>query len=122
MHGLWLPSGKLGRAGERAELSIQRSIPLDQWDYCKETKNNNSNAAKLLNQYFDEVKRKLHQYQIDIEDRGEEVTAEALKNAFTGIEKDSKTILQVFKEHNDRCKSLIGIDFGRFCTPLKMFS
>jgi len=66
--------GRVTINGQRAEFSIQRSIPLDQWDYFKETKNNNSNAAKLLNRYFDEVKRKLHQYQIDIEDRGEEVT------------------------------------------------
>ena len=105
--------GRVTINGERAEFSIQRSILLDQWDYFKETKNNNSNSAKLLNRYFDEVKRKLHQCQIDIEDRGEEVTAEALKNAFIGIDKDSKTILQVFKEHNDRCKSLIGIDFAQ---------
>ncbi len=104
--------GRVTINGQRAEFSIQRSIPLDQWDYFKKTKNNNSNAAKLLNRCFDEVKRKLHQYQIDIEDRGEEVTAEALKNAFVGVDKNSKTILQVFKEHNDRCKSLIGIDFA----------
>ncbi|MBE0573499.1 hypothetical protein IH575_01180 [Candidatus Dojkabacteria bacterium] len=93
--------GRVTINGERAEFSIQGSISLEQWDYFRRTKNNNSNAAKLLNRYFDEVKRKLHQYQIDIEDRGEEVTAEALKNAYLGINKESKTILQVFKEHND---------------------
>jgi len=34
------------------------------------------------------------------------------KNAYLGIDHDSKSILGIFKEHNTRCKELIGIDLA----------
>ncbi len=52
-------------------------------------------------------------HRITLEERENEVSATGLKDAFMGISKDKKTLLQVFKEHNDRCKSLIGIDFAQ---------
>ena len=49
---------------------------------------------------------------MELEERGKKVSAISLKNAYLGIDNDDRTILEIFKEHNERCKSLINIDFA----------
>jgi len=98
--------------GKKAEFGLQKGISANDWEKFKEGKSANSNLYRQLNSYFDFVKMKLRDIRINLEERKIEVTASGLKDAFMGISRDSKTILQVFKEHNDRCKSLIGIDFA----------
>ena len=49
---------------------------------------------------------------MELEEQDIEVSASVLKNAFLGIDEDTKTILEVFSEHNKRCKSLINIGFA----------
>ena len=98
--------------GQRCDFGLQKSIPEDQWNIKKECIRGNSLNAKQLNLYFDFVKMKLLEHKINLEESGKKVTPLGLKKAFKGVEENNKTILQVFKEHNDRCKSLIGIDFA----------
>ncbi len=61
---------------------------------------------------MDLVKNKLYGYKLEFEEKGLEVTASALRNSYLGIEENPRTILLVFREHNERCKSLINIDFA----------
>jgi len=49
------------------------------------------------------------------------LTAEGIRRAYFGIEETGKTILQVFGEHNERCKSLIGIDFAGTYSFIKQY-
>jgi site-specific recombinase XerD len=58
------------------------------------------------------LKGKLHQIRIEIEEHGKQFTASLLKKSYLGINDEDKTILEVFKEHNERCKNLINIDFA----------
>ncbi len=98
---------------QRAEFTVQRSIEVDQWDSQKGCVKGYSKKANQLNSYFESIKAQLHQYKLDLSERGKLVTAYSLKNSYLGIDVDSKTILEVFKEHNERCKSLIDIDFAQ---------
>jgi len=67
---------------------------------------------KLLNSSFDVVKRRLHDIKMEHEELGKKVSAISLKNFYLGIENGDRTILEIFREHNERCKSLINIDFA----------
>ena len=98
--------------GERAEFGIQEGVDMKEWDAYQTNQKRNSTSSRYLNALFDHIKFKLHNKKMSLEDEGKVVTATSLKNAYLGIEEEDKTLLQVFREHNDRCKSLIGIDFA----------
>ncbi len=99
--------------GKRAEFALQRSIEINEWDNRRGYASGHSKRSRQLNSYIDFVKGKLHQHRIYLEERGKQLTAPLLKNAYLGIDKDEKSILSVFRDHNERCKSLINIDRGQ---------
>ena len=47
-----------------------------------------------------------------MEEQGRDVTAMDLKNVYLGIDGSDKTILQIFKEHNEKIEGLINKDFA----------
>jgi len=98
--------------GQRAEFRLQESIIVDHWDTEKGRARGYTKNAKQLNSYLDLVKMELRHHKLVLEEKGKQVTPLALKNAYLGIDDSGKTILEVFKEHNERCKSLINIDFA----------
>lgn len=98
--------------GLRAEFSLQKSIDEDQWNKEKGCVKGYTADARKFNLSLDLVKNKLYGHKLEIEEDGKELTAVLLKNAYLGIEENPKTILGVFKEHNEWFKSLIGIDFA----------
>ena len=98
--------------GKRAEFRAQRSIDPKQWDSKKGCARGYSKAANDLNSHFDLIKAQLQQHKMVLSEQGKMITAESLKNAYLGLDEDSKTILEVFQEHNDRCKGLVNIDFA----------
>ena len=97
---------------QRSEFSLQKSIEESQWDNKRGCAKGYSKSAKNLNSYIDFVKNELYTHKRKMEEYGKRITAVTLKNTYLGIDEDNKTILEVFKEHNDRCKSLINIDFA----------
>ena len=99
--------------GQRCDFGLQRSISVDDWNPAKGCLLGHSKDVKKQNSQLDFVKMKLMEHKVDLEERGIKVTALGLKNAFRGIDENEKTILEVFQQHNDRCKSLIGIDFAQ---------
>jgi site-specific recombinase XerD len=98
--------------GLRAEFALQKSIDEHQWNPEKGCVRGSNSDARKFNLSLDLVKNKLYGHKLEIEEEGKEVTAAGLKNAYLGIEDDSKTILGVFNEHNERCKGLINIDIA----------
>ena len=98
--------------GTRAEFRIQRSVKAKEWNTANGLVKDSSMDADLLNEELHLIRAKPYSQRLELETKGKSVTAESIKKAYLGVEETSRTILQVFKEHNDRCKSLIGIDFA----------
>jgi len=98
--------------GLRAEFALQKSIDEKQWNKEKECIKGAKSDTKKFNSSLDLVKNKLYGYKLELEQEGKEVSAISIKNAYLGINHDLKTILEIFKEHNTRCKELIGIDLA----------
>ncbi len=99
--------------GKRAEFSLNKKIYKKEWNKQKGCIQGFTKAAKDMNSYLDSVKSKLYMCKVQIEDEGKEVTGLSIKNEYLGIEENPRTVLEVFKEHNEWCKSLINIDFAK---------
>ncbi len=92
-----------------AEISIKRSIDLQQWNIAKGCAKNSSPFTKELNAKLEQIRTQIYQYERDLIDRNKLVTAQALKDAYLNInDEGNKFILQVYQEHNDDLELKIG--------------
>ena len=98
--------------GQRAEFGLQQSIKPDEWDLERGCAQGFSKNAKEINSYLALVKANLLLQKRGMDEKGKHISAHSLKNSYLGIETDTRTILTVFREHNEKCKLLINIDFA----------
>lgn len=101
--------------GERAEFVIQKDIMECFWDNVKCCAKGNSKQAKEVNDYLDFIKAKLRAHKCYMEEHNETLTAYSLRDKYMGIDdnKNRKTLLGIFQEHNDRCTGLMNKDFAK---------
>ena len=98
--------------GVRKEVSVKRRIEQSKWSTAANKAVGRSSDIKELNAYLDIITSKLYQHHKDLIESGERVTAQRIKNKFLGKTVQNKTILQVFKTHNEQVKKLIGNGFA----------
>ena len=53
----------------------------------------------------------VHQIYREMETSGKVITVDLVRKLFYGVDEDNKTLLQVFREHNEQSRKLIGKDF-----------
>lgn len=84
------------------------------WDVAKGKAYERSPLAKELNMYLDSIRAKLIRIHRDMEqDDTLYITADAVIKRLSGKDKPERhTIMEVFHEHNDRCRKLSGIDMS----------
>jgi len=96
--------------GDRFEVSTQRYIEPVKWPTSAGKVKGNSEEARAINQYLDSLRQKVYDYQKSITQEGKNFTKEMLRLKWYGIEQHSHTLVQVFRQHNDQLKALIGKD------------
>jgi integrase len=91
--------------GERAEISVKRSIDPAYWNAAKGCAKNNTPVTREINSRLDQVRTQIYQHERDLIDRNKNVTAQALKEAYLNInDEGSRSILKIYQEHNDDLK------------------
>jgi hypothetical protein len=99
--------------GMRIDYALKRSVPPDFWNPDKGRAMPRTRECRELNAYLDTVKLRLLQLQREMEIDGIPVTAKSLLDKYLGIdETPRRTLLEVFREHNDKCAKLSGIDMS----------
>lgn len=99
--------------GQRADASVKRSIKPQLWNTAKGKAAGGSRESRDLNLYLDAISANLLRLQRDMELNNESPTAQALLNRYLGKERiQRRTLLETFREHNEKCKALTGIDFA----------
>lgn len=98
--------------GKRAESSIRRKIEVNRWCNATGLVKGSSKEVQELNRYISSIKGKIFHYQQRFIEKGEGITAVNLRDAFLKKDTNVKMLLQIFKNHNDQIKKLIGIDFA----------
>lgn len=63
------------------------------------------------NHYLEITHSHVHQIYRELETSGKVITVDLVRKLFYGVDEDNKTLLQVFREHNEQSRKLIGKDF-----------
>jgi site-specific recombinase XerD len=99
--------------GKRAEIAVQREVSLMEWNSRAQMVIGKSQEAKGINNHLAIIKANLCSCHSKLEARGETITAEMLKNEFTGIVEKQRMLMQIIRQHNNDIKTLIGKDYSR---------
>ena len=99
--------------GKRAEFSAKRTIEPIKWNNAKGRAKGSNEQIKALNKYLDTIQAKVYDKQQELMQKNKSITADSLKNAYLDITYDKKTLLGVFKTHNQKINQLIGNGFTK---------
>lgn len=99
--------------GKRAEISLKKKIDISKWDSAKGCMKGTSEEVKTINNYISQIKSELFKLYTRMQMLDEFITADSIKNSFTGQKEEKKSILIVFDYHNEQLKKMVGIDIVR---------
>ncbi len=99
--------------GKRTELSTGQTILTSSWNTEASKVSGNSKEAKSINLYLENIRLKILQCNNDLIATKKEITGETLKNRYLGTDDKKITIVEVFKDHNQQVKDLIGKSFSK---------
>jgi site-specific recombinase XerD len=97
--------------GKRVEFSTNRKISPKRWSktgYVKGTKED----AREINEHLDSIRNKIYRAQTELTNNNELITAQILRNKVTGRDEKKKTLLEVFKYHNQQMEAKRDIEFA----------
>lgn len=96
-------------SGKRAEISLSKRIDATLWDESTSSVKD-CDEADEINETIDVARGEIRQCYYELRSEKKAITAEAIKNKYLGVEDESKskTLLEVFRYHNDEVKGLIG--------------
>lgn len=90
-------------------LSIKRSIKKEFWNAEAGLARDKGKEFDEINRYIDAVRAKAYQKFTELTSMHEIVTPEILRDAILGLNStESKMLMEIWKEHNDKRKELIG--------------
>ena len=93
--------GRITVDGTQTQFSCKITIDPKVWDTKSGRATGRSAAAIETNRMLDNMRVSINKHYREIMDRDNYVTAEKVKNAFLGLEHRCRTLLQVFKQHNE---------------------
>lgn len=100
---------RLSLNGEISQFSSKLDIEPDKWDTALGKAKGNTLKARQLNETLEDIRTSLKNHYRDIEAHESFVTVEKVRNAFLGITAKQRTLLELFKKHNDDARKLVGI-------------
>ena len=97
---------------KRAEISIGRGADPDIWDSKNGKLVGKGETVKQFNAYLDSLKSKLFDAQQALIRENKIITAESLKNKYTGAGEKQRMLVPIFQKHNDEVAALVPNDFA----------
>lgn len=99
--------------GKRAEFSTSRRIKLQNWNSKSGRAKGTSEEARSINRFLDTIRAALY----DIHDRlireDRPISATEIRDIHIGKGKKHYMLVEIFQDHNDQMKSLIGKGFTK---------
>jgi len=111
--------GRITVDGTQTQFSCKITIDPKVWDTKSGRATGRSAAAIEANRMLDNMRVSINKHYREIMDRDNYVTAEKVKNAFLGLEHRCRTLLQVFKQHNDDYEKMYEAGMKAKATLLK---
>jgi site-specific recombinase XerD len=98
--------------GHRAEVATARAVEPDRWNSESGRATGNKEETRNLNSFLDNLQFRVFEAQRVLIQRGDEITAESLKNTLQGKAQKGHMLIEVFKEHNRKMAALIDKEFA----------
>lgn len=98
--------------GKRFEMSTDRMVNPNSWIPGGNSVKGTKEEAKVLNTYLNNLETKVYKIINNIELSGQEITFDGLKTQLKGQAEKQHTLIELFDYHNNRMKSLVGIDYA----------
>jgi len=99
--------------GQRAEIAMSRQCEPNKWNTQSGRAKGTKEDIKQLNCFLDDTQNKILELHRQMNESDDLITAETLKNRFTGKMGKTKTLISVFTEHNEKMRSLVGQEFEK---------
>lgn len=112
--------------GTSCEIATGKSTIESQWIVAKGRVKGNNLTNKQINSWLEQLQYKLHELAIDVRHECISYTAKDIINRYKGLTKPVIGILELYTEHNEEQKELIGkvcalATYKRHETSLKLF-
>ena len=111
--------GRITVDGTQTQFSCKITIDPKVWDTKSGRATGRSATAIEANRMLDNMRVSINKHYREIMDRDNYVTAEKVKNAFLGLEHRCRTLLQVFKQHNEDYEKMYEAGMKAKATLLK---
>jgi hypothetical protein len=110
--------------GQRFEISAKRYLESHKWSIPAGKAKGNTEEARNINNYLDMLKQKVYILQKELIQEGRPVNLENFKYKWLGKCERPHMLLEIFQDHNNQVKLLVGKDFApgtleRYKTSLK---
>ena len=102
---------RISAHGKRTEVNIKRSVDVSAWDQSKEMVKGRDRRSNETNDCIRALKLKTLTIHRDLELKGKFFTSRLIMDMVFNAQDIQKTILTIFRKHNDDCRKLIGIDY-----------
>ncbi len=99
--------------GQRAETSTGKTCEPSRWNAQAGRASGTKEDIRTLNAYLDSLQTQAQELFRNMQIREEVLTAENVKNRFTGKEEKARTLVAVFEDHNQKMESLVGQEFEK---------
>ncbi len=96
--------------GKRVEIAMKKSIEPGKWSAASGRAKGNSEEARVINMHIDLTTNEIMRHHNKLVIEGKPTDAQSIKNSFLGLTEKKYSLVEVFKYHNERMKSVIGID------------
>ena len=98
--------------GQRAEVCARARILPRYWNQSRGKAVENNREGREINRLLEAISFNIAQTRRTLEAEGKEITATGIMDRYLGKDLPERhTLMEVFREHNKRCRALIGIDF-----------
>lgn len=94
-----------------AEIQISRTVRINQWSQVRGCSTGRDKQASETNAFIEMVRVKLYKIHQELERQGGFYDVKTIKDLFIGKGIQERTLCSIFKEHNKRCRELIGVDY-----------
>lgn len=98
--------------GKRSQISIKRKVDIEKWNTEAGKVIGKSLEVKEINRYLTSLEHKIFKIQQKLLDDNRQITAQLIKNIFTGKAEKQKMLLKIFQDHNNQVERLVGKDFA----------
>lgn len=93
--------------GKRSEMSLQRSISVNNWDVSKGKARGTTTNAQILNNYLDNIYSKLLNCHKQLLEEDKIISASAIKARYLGKDDNRKTLVELIEYHNTNMSSVL---------------